>query len=262
MLLRPDGDAVIAVGQPAHAWISGQLAGAWGGERFPTPEPRDEVLLAAGQHDGGMAAWDAEPDRDPATGRPYGFMDMPLATHLALWTRAPALMLVQSPYAALLVSMHGTALYEMRDLDALAAREAQAVRAYLDGQRRLQANLREALGVPGDEARHNQRLLWTWDYLSLAICLGWVPGVARDVPSVHGGEDLRLGSGGPASPRPERLTLDPWPFRDRLVRLRCDGRRLAGRYDDEASLQEALAAAPWVALRWELVPIAGPGGPL
>ncbi len=258
MLLRPDGEAVIAIGQPAHAWISGQLARAWGNERFPTPEPRDEVMLAAEQHDVGMAAWDAEPDRDHATGRPYGFMDMKLATHLALWTRAPALTLVQSPHAALLVSMHGTALYEMRDLEALAPPEAQAVRDYLDGQRRLQARLLEALGVPEAQARRNQRLLWTWDYLSLAVCLGWAPGVARGVPSARGSEDLRLAGGGPPGTGPERLTLDPWPFAQRSVSLRCDGRRLEGRYEDDAALHDAMAAAAWVALRWELVPSAAP----
>ena len=49
MLLCGDGDDLIAVGQPAHAWVSGQLARAWGNGRFGTPEPREEVCLAAEQ---------------------------------------------------------------------------------------------------------------------------------------------------------------------------------------------------------------------
>jgi uncharacterized protein DUF3891 len=252
MLLRPDGDAVIAIGQPAHAWISGQLARAWGNERFGAVQPRDEVLLAAEQHDAGMAAWDAAPELNPRSGRPYAFTEMPLATHLGLWGRAPGLVRVQSPYAALLVSMHGTALYEMRELAALSPGESRAVRAYLDGQHRLQARLREELAVSAPEAHRNQRLLWTWDYLSLAVCLDWVPGVARAVPSADGPEDVRIGPAGPG-----RLALEPWPFGDERVSLRCDGRRLEGRFEDLASMRAALEAAPWTSLRWELEPAVG-----
>src|SRR2546430_17152626 len=106
VILREDGDAVIAIGQPAHAWLSGQLARAWGNERFPAPEPREEVCLAAEQHDIGMAAWDAEPRPNPETGRPLSFMEMPTSVHLELLTRAPRLALAPGRYAALLVSLH------------------------------------------------------------------------------------------------------------------------------------------------------------
>ena len=253
MLLRPDGEAVIAIGQPAHAWVSGQLARAWGNERFGEVEPREEVLLAAEQHDVGMAAWDAAPELNPSSGLPYGFTEMPLATHLALWERAPGLALAQSPYAALLLSMHGTALYEMRDLAVLPRDESETVRAYLDGQRRLQADLREALEIPEAQARRNQRLLWTWDYLSLALCLDWAPGVARGVPAAEGELDVRLERSG-SGEDPGRLTLDPWPFDGPQAELRVDGRRLEGRFEDETSLRAALGTAPWISLRWTLTP--------
>lgn len=75
-------------------------------------------------------------------------------------------------YVALLVSIHGTALYEMRDLERMAEGDVSAVRDYLDGQRALQGGLRASLGVGEEEARRNQRPLWTWDFLSLALCLG------------------------------------------------------------------------------------------
>ena len=54
MLVRPDGDSVLCIGQASHAWISGQMARAWA-EPF---ERHDEVCLAAEQHDVGMAEWD------------------------------------------------------------------------------------------------------------------------------------------------------------------------------------------------------------
>ena len=119
MLLRNDRGGVLAIGQTSHAWISGQLARAWGNARFPAPEPRDEVCLAAEQHDIGMAQWDLEPTGNPNTGLPYSFMEMPLTEHLGLWSAAPRRLLTQSRYAALLVSMHGARLYARRDQDAL-----------------------------------------------------------------------------------------------------------------------------------------------
>jgi hypothetical protein len=227
MLLRPDGDDVICIGQPAHAWLSGQLARNW----HPAPEPYEEVCLAAAQHDIGMADWDAAPELNPQTGLPQSFMEMALDTHLRLWTHAPQRMLSQSRYAALLVSMHGTALYEMRDLDRMSPEHAGKVRAYLAGQRALQQRLSD--GLDSEQVKRNQRLLWGWDFLSLALCLRW------DGRAVDGIEYTGT-------------TFDPWPFRDEIVTLMTEGRRLAGRFDDEREMRAALDAAPWVTLEFRL----------
>ena len=226
MLLREDGDAVVCIGQPAHAWLSGQLARTWVLDRV---EPWEEVCLAAEQHDLGMAAWDAAPELNPGTGRPYSFMEMPLETHLRLWTAAPERMLPQSRYAAVLVSMHGTALYETRDLNKLSPEQATAVKRYIEGQRAFQERLSEGLG----DVRRNQRLIWIWDFLSLGICLGWA---GRSV------EGVTLHEG----------TIDPWPFADPEVTLKTEGRRLRGRFEDQAQMRAALDAAPWEELRFEL----------
>ncbi|MCP9489397.1 MAG: DUF3891 family protein [Solirubrobacteraceae bacterium MAG38_C4-C5] len=78
---------------------------------------------------------------DPATGLPVGFTDMALADHLALWSAAPARLFTQSRHAALLVSLHGTRLYELRDLDAMEPGGADAVREFLAAQRALQERL-------------------------------------------------------------------------------------------------------------------------
>ena len=94
MILRElGGDSVRCIGQPAHAWLSGQLAAAWGNGLFPEPRPREEVCLAAMQHDLGMAAWDADPELNPDTGWPMSFLEMPVETHLRLWSAAPRLAL-------------------------------------------------------------------------------------------------------------------------------------------------------------------------
>ena len=132
---------MLAIGQASHAWISGQLARAWGNQRFPGPDPYEEVCLAAEQHDVGMALWDLEPARDPDTGLPYSFMEMPLLIHLELWSAAPRRLLTQSRLAAVLVSMHGWRLYRRRKLEELLGDQAAAVRRYLDDQQRFRERL-------------------------------------------------------------------------------------------------------------------------
>jgi uncharacterized protein DUF3891 len=236
MLLRPDGDAVICIGQPAHAWLSGQMARNW----HPAPEPYEEVCLAAEQHDAGMADWDAAPELNADTGLPQSFMEMDLHTHLRLWSHAPHRVLPQSRYAALLVSMHGTALYEMRDLDRMDRADADAVRRYLDEQQALQQRL--GSGLDSDQVHLNQRLIWAWDFLSLGLCLRWDDRSVRDVPGRAGPVELRLSG----------TTFEPWPFRDDTVTLRTEGRRLEGRFASEPEMRSALDRAPWVELEFRL----------
>jgi Protein of unknown function (DUF3891) len=240
MLLRRDGDEVLAIGQPAHAWVSGQLARAWGNARFGAVEPWEEVCLAAEQHDLGMAAWERRPTLNPETGLPRSFMELALDEHLAIWRSAAPLMRSQSRYAAVLVSMHGTVLYERRDLTRLAPDDVARVEAFLAEQRALQDEL--IAGFDADAVRRNQRLVWTWDSLSLGLLLGWAPYELTDVPAADGAVDISVADG----------TLDPWPFGTPRLTVRCDARRLAGRYRDEEAMRAALDAAPWVAVEVEL----------
>jgi hypothetical protein len=249
VLLRPVGeDAVVAVGQASHAWLSGQLARAWGNAAFPVPTPFEEVCLGATQHDIGMALWDLTPERHPHTGLPLQFFEMDRRTHLALWTRAPQLVLSQSRYAALLVSLHGTGLYERFPPRTDDAEVAAAVAAYLDGQRVLQARLAAEVGAGPDELRRNQALLATWDDLSLALCFGRAPHAVPGVPAVDGDAELALADRG------DHLTLTPWPFAADEVVVRAEGRGLAGSFADDPALHAALQHGPRVALRFVLRP--------
>jgi hypothetical protein len=222
MLIReePDG-GFLAIGQASHAWISGQLARAWGNERFGAVEPWEEVCLGAEQHDVGWAEWDLAPKPDPETGRPHTFISLPLPEKLELWSRAARKVISQSRYAALLVSMHGTALFERfppSDPDGQAL-----VQSFLAEQRALQAKLGQ--GFAPDQVRRNQKLVFAWDYISLALCLGWAPAKVKDVPAADSVPvTLELG---------EQGELHPWPFRDELLELRADARRIgAGSFED------------------------------
>ncbi len=253
MLLRADADGVLAIGQPSHAWVSGQLARAWGNEHFGAVEPWEEVCLAAEQHDVGMAGWDLEPTRNPETGLPYSFTEMPLVEHLECWRTGPPRLVRQSRYAALLCSIHGTRLYELRDLAGMPPADAASVRAFLSEQRGFQERLIETLRADPLEApeliARNSQLVWIWDFLSLALCLNWVPSQADRVPGRSGEVDLRLTPGA----APGQVVLDPWPLQPSRLTVRCEGQRLTDRYDSAEALRRALAEARWETVELEVV---------
>ena len=258
------GDELV-IGQPAHAWVSGQLARAWGNDAFPAPSPREPVCLATEQHDVGWADADLAPLLDDA-GRPRSFLDVPRPAHLGIWRGAAHRLIAQSRYAALLVSLHGTSLYERWvDPDAHPPDVAEAIRDYLTGQRGLQAEL--AAGLDAEEVDRNRRLLLALDHLSLALCHGRDAEIA-DVPGAGGALTLRvaLADTAPiaAGARDDRavpgdvpatgVTVAPWPFAAAAVVVGCEARRLPGTFADAYAAAAALEAAPWVPLRWALSP--------
>jgi Protein of unknown function (DUF3891) len=262
MLFREDGEAAVAIAQPSHAWLSGQLARAWGNERFAVPSPREEVCLGAEQHDIGWLEWEAAPTLNPQTGRPHAFMEVGAATHIGLWTRGVRLALAYGHYPALLVSLHAKTIYETYyDFAKAAPAEAARVRAFLAEQDSLRRDLlaalagekRDAADVAPETVERNRLLVAATDRMSLEICWG-VRGEKRvpDVPATGGGRTelrLRAPAGDPAS-----LELDPWPFAADRVAVLCEGRRLAGRFADEAAMRRALSSAPPAAIAATLRP--------
>jgi uncharacterized protein DUF3891 len=258
VLLRNDDRGVLLIGQASHAWISGQLARAWGNDRFGAVEPFEEVCLGAEQHDVGMARWDLAPTRNPESGLPHSFIEMPLSVHLGLWSAGPVRLVSQSRYAAVLASIHGCRLYEMRDLAALPDSEAAAIREFLTSQRAFQERMLSSLRADPASAdaaapeliARNGQLIWTWDFLSLAVCLDWAPCTARDVPTARDAVDVNVSAGD----GPRRLLVEPWPFAAQSVTLRCEGRRLSARFGTDEALAQALAAAPWETVEFDLRP--------
>jgi hypothetical protein len=260
VLQRADPAGLLVIAQPAHAWVSGQLARAWGNARFGPVEPWEEVCLGAEQHDLGHAAWEAAPTLNPATGRPHSFLELPLDEHLRLWSTAGRLALSQGRYAALLVSLHGTGLYERRDLAALPPDQAAAVRAFLERERSFQGRLVDSLRRDPRYAAHasdavlarNRRLVALWDAFSLALCHG-----LRDrrtigpVPTVDGEIALALE---PDREEADVVAVSPWPFGRERVELVVEARRLPETFASEDAMRAALVQADWVSLEVVLRP--------
>jgi hypothetical protein len=260
MVLRRDAAGVLAVGQASHAWLCGQLARAWGNERFGAVEPLAEVALGAEQHDVGMARWDLAPLRNPDSGLPASFMQMGPAANAALWLQGPRRLVSQSRYGALLAIMHGRRLYERFDLTAASEEDAAAVTVFLDHARELEATLLAALRADPFTAPYatpalvdrNSRLVWTWDLMSLALLLDWAPLTLEAVPTGGGGAvDVALEAVSADAPT---VSLSPWPFADLEVLVHCEGRRLEHGFADDPALARGLEQAPWETVQFTLRP--------
>jgi hypothetical protein len=260
MLLRKDGDAVIAIPQPAHAWLSGQLARAWGNARFANPSPYEEVCLAAEQHDIGWLSWEAAPTLDRESGRPQTFRQVRPAIHTALWREGVHRARIYGRYPALLVSLHAQTIYSrFFNFDKAPPEDGALVRAFLDDQHVLQqcllATLRTdpayAEASAPDAVERNRLLVAALDWMSLNLCWG-VTEETRipDVP-VSGSEriEMRLRAGADNC-----VVVDPWPFRAERVSVQAEGRRLQGRFSDEDAMRRALVAAEPALVTVDLAP--------
>jgi Protein of unknown function (DUF3891) len=249
VLLAPHPDGHVAVCQPAHGWMCGQLARAWGNELFGSLEPAEEVCLAAEQHDTSWAEWELAPTLDPATGLPHTFDTAPFTVHLDIHTAWPPKLAAQSRYAALLVSMHHRSFFEAPGRLGRLREGGRRIERYLEGHDAFQASMRTTLHATEDELDRNRRLVRTWDGLSHDLILDQMPRVRSNVPAAGGSSlDLTVEASG------DSITVHPWPFSLDSVLVRVEGRLLSGRFADEDSMRTALAAAPWLELRYRLAP--------
>ena len=237
MLIVDHGERWTAITQPAHAWLSGQLAQRWGTGDIAAPEPHAAVCLGIEQHDVAWTDYDRSPSLHAETGRAASFIEAPMRERHVIWHDAPDRVLAQSPWAALLVSLHGTNIHTRYvSVAHLPAEDADIVRGYLAAQRHLQDRLIALIGTSRPVAERQAELLFALDALSLSLCHDW-PG--RELPPVDGVAITYSPTG------PGEATLDPWPFANPVVAAAIPARTLTERFTDEPSLHAALAVAPY-----------------
>jgi hypothetical protein len=254
MLLRAEEDgSTILITQPAHSWLSGQLARAWDGADEAPLTPREELCIAAEQHDIGWLQWEATPTLNLETGLPYSFREMPRKMHLQIWGRARRYAMIYGRYPALLVSMHGTGLFErFGPSEDAPANEKLQVDTFLRRERASQQKLIDSLAadpryeelMDPEQLEHNRQLMSTWDGLSLMICGG------VDEDGVGIGEYTLM----PGSDE-DSITVDPWPFSEDELTVFAEARRIHGRFDRPVALNGALINAEQFVMEWRLVPL-------
>jgi hypothetical protein len=234
VLIRDDGGTWTAITQPAHAHLAGQLAGHW------RPALSADAVLAVEQHDVAWTEWDREPPLFAEGRRAAAFYEAPIERRLAIWRNVSRRLDAQSPYAAVLISLHATNIHtrylppenQPRELLDEAYAEQDALLALLPGISRAQAE-------------RDADVLFAIDALSLTLCNGWD---GRDLPAVDG-TAIRYEPAGEG-----RGTLDPWPLDADEVTVATSARCLSERFDDQDAMQRALAATPYDRLSWSLRP--------
>src|SRR5271157_4857569 len=252
MLFRESlrGDPALAISQPAHAWIAGQLLRAWV-ERLDEP-----LLLAAEQHDVGWLDWETAPSFNSLTGRPHLFRAVAAAVHAPMWARGVERALnAWGSRVALLISRHGALVYTRYiDRHRIAEADAAAVDHYLESQAPLQAAWARALGIDTGMLAHDTALVALSDTLSLALCGELKTPLVVEAPDRTGDtRKLRL------TARPgdsAEFTLAPWPFRDEALVVEGEARPLPrpGRFVDEPAMRAWFASAERVVFRARLTP--------
>jgi hypothetical protein len=234
MLFRSQSSGVLAISQPTHAWISGQILRAWAESLGET------LLLAAEQHDIGWLDWETEPTFNLGTGRPHLFREVGAATHAPMWTKG-----VQrardawGTHVALLVSRHGGVIYRrFIDRHRMSEADATAAQNYLNTQAPIEAKSSGALRSPQS---------------------------ARDRVSANAMRPVSLSSSEASNPsarahaRPGSsfdFVLSPWPFRTNELVVEGEARPLPnmGRLSDELAMRNWLASPNRAAFRARLKP--------
>ncbi|MEQ8998695.1 MAG: DUF3891 family protein [Coleofasciculus sp. B1-GNL1-01] len=246
MLHRSSKEGLICITQPNHAWVSGELARAWGNEQFGQFVPPKELCLAAEQHDIGWLLWEQAPTLNPETGYPYRFTELPTQVHIDIWTGAKQLAMPWGRYVTLFVSLHGTGLYERYQSWQKNPESSRIVQDFLNSEYAFQEQLIATLKndphyvpyVTPEIIKRNQKLVATWDAISLILCQN-VSGEQQveQVPTAEGETVLTLTH---VNDDPHQIILSPWPLQENEVTLVYEGRLLRETFTDEMAMREAL----------------------
>jgi hypothetical protein len=256
-MILQHGDPIVAISQPSHSWLSGQLARAWGNQQFHRFEPFEPICLAAEQHDVGFLQWEREPVLDPETGLPYNFDSLPEPMHFDLWAGGIAQLRPVCWYSALIVSLHFCDLCRRfhrasaKDLESAAnrfLREQSLFQQSSIAQLSTDPTLSDA--VTEDLLEFHRTLLAVWDFLSLQLCRGHPDQFRVPVAPISPSKSCEM----TVTVRPNRVVeVDPWPFRSEEFEGRCEARILNGRFGDEAAMRQALEASEQRVLNFRFV---------
>ncbi len=254
MIRTETDDGWLLVGHQDHARLAGEIGALWGNDRFPAPEPLEDVLLAVSRHDDAWAGRDATPELAPdgtpaafsseLVGTYSAFENIDLEAYLKVRGEATETVARENPLAAVLVSMHTVNLLtEQADLSALSSADRALHAAFVESQRRRQETLKAAIpasGRPsGEDLQRAFRFLQACDSLSLVACVAYPHSIAlRHRHPTRKGEEMAilahpLDSGS--------YRLDPSPLRQKTALFSVPALAIRGkRFPSEEAFHEAL----------------------
>lgn len=110
----PDNEPHFVINMREHLALCGQLARAYGNDRFESLSPREEMLYVVDNHDRGWDDYDQNPGIDPNTRLPYLMSKTPAVESVKTNRGSPDFNEVHHPYCGLISSMHTWGLYNKR----------------------------------------------------------------------------------------------------------------------------------------------------
>jgi hypothetical protein len=249
MLFRTEPSGVLAISQPSHAWISGQILRAWD-EALSEP-----LLLAAEQHDIGWLDWETAPTFNPETGRPHLFREIGAAVHSPMWGQGVERALgAWGAHVALLVSRHGGVIYRRyTDRHRISEADAAAAQKYLETQAPLEGAWAKTLSLDAAALQKQTTLVALSDTLSLVLCGELKTPIQVEAPNANGGTGTLRLSERPG--HPFDFVLSPWPFRKDVLDVEGEARPLpaAGRFNNEAAMRTWLKSPERTGFRARLL---------
>ncbi len=263
MIRRDSGDSWLLISQVEHARIAAEIAAVWGSDSVPPLPAPERLVPAIRRHDDGWADWERAPTVHPDTGTPRDFTEMPMAVAARIWSRSIEVcgepQREGSPLGALSVSRHFCHLAEHAHKHRPDVEEQSVAEQFLREQTARQCAWRQALSQQlRDEAatgleEQGYRAVQFFDRVSLWLCCA-----ARTVPGefMYGSSSFMF-----APQHASTIAVTPWPLQREGLGLGVDAVVLAQqRFDNDAQLRTALAAAPRRRLRWELRRVRAPAG--
>ena len=259
------GTPHFVIRQVDHGRMCGQMARAFGNERFTPLEPRELMEFVTEYHDEGWRAFDDAPLRDPKTGLPHTLGTAPVPSLVALGHGSPGFNEAHHPFCGLLSAMHYWGVYHDRygimpkslmgspqgrpPILAMLASEQERIERLTAA---LAADPATAGLVAEPSLMDNYKRLQFFDMLALYFNLRHEgergEKVFDFVPAAPGQtEAVRVQ---PVEPGVYRLS--PYPFRAARMLLDCDGRYLAPVSEGE-DVAAHLRAAPVVQQTFMLV---------
>jgi len=270
MIVRPQDGELILIKQVDHSLLSGEFARHWGNEMFARAEPFESVVLASARHDEGWREEDDKPLYDAATKRPVHFRTIDVRAHVPLYRQGIERIIALDPYAGLLVSMHGTGIYQGRYGAGPIRMQTQTedvrplMEAFVAEQEIRQAGLKRHLWQPPRRRSSFERQVWThfewlqvWDLLSLFVCLSDLdrPGAEErlaPVPVAVGGRDVEMEVRAMGE---RRVTVAPYPFDVPVLDAAVPARAIPDRdYAGQEDLRAAVRQGRDVTIRCRIVP--------
>lgn len=261
MIVRKEADGTtILIAQTDHSRLVGQFAAHWGNDQFATPRPYESVARAAAFHDFGWLRYETAPAFDPATGETPPFFRAPGGPRqLEAYRWCQNELLVDDPYAGMLVGMHRTGLWRGRygaithPPHPIPPSLPPAVEEFID--RAETVNALECSMSGATQVWTNYQLLQVWDQLGLYFtCQDPFPQYIEPVPTEYRDKNF-VGVRMTMTPvSAKQVAFAPYPFDIRPLSIQFPRRRLpAQRFADQATFRRAYFQAPLELATFELI---------